>query len=206
MMSTGVHVTTSNEHTSIPIGPNVPRRGNWLSQRSAQALLRLSGWRIEGEIPDLPKFLMVGAPHTSNFDYFLTVLTLGDLRADLHYVIKNSMVEGPFGGIITALGGISVDRAATEGFVGKMVDEFNRNDQYILAIMPTGTRSANKEWRSGFYYIALQANVPIVLVIFDYGNKVMRLGPCIELTGDYEADLAYIQSFYEGVQGKNMSR
>ena len=190
--------------SSIFVGPRVPRRGNWLSQASAQAALRLSGWRIEGELPDLPKFVLVGAPHTSNWDYFLTVLTIGDLQADLHYVIKNSMIEGPFGRVISGLGGISLDRNTTEGFVGKMVSEFNRHEKYILAIMPTGTRSATREWRSGFYYIARDANVPVVLVTFDYGNKVMRLGPTIELTGDYESDLAHIQSFYEGVQGKNM--
>jgi 1-acyl-sn-glycerol-3-phosphate acyltransferase len=193
-----------DQGSSIVVGPSVPRRGNWLSQKSAQAVLRLSGWRIEGEIPDLPKFVLVGAPHTSNWDYILTVLTIGDLQADLHYVIKHSMIEGPFGGIIAGLGGISVDRSTTEGFVDKMVAEFNRHEKYILAIMPTGTRNASKEWRSGFYYIAREANVPVVLVIFDYGNKVMRLGPTIELTGDYQSDLAYIRSFYEGVQGKNM--
>lgn len=190
--------------SSIVVGPKVPRRGNWLSQASAQTVLRLSGWRIEGELPDLPKFVLVGAPHTSNWDYILTVLTIGDLQADLHYVIKNSMIDGPFGRIISGLGGISVDRSTTEGFVGKMVEEFNRHEKFILAIMPTGTRSANREWRSGFYYIAREANVPVVLVIFDYGNKVMRLGPTIELTGDYDSDVAYIQSFYAGVQGKNM--
>lgn len=194
----------TSQRSSVAVGPNVPRRGNWLSQAGAQAALRLSGWRIEGEIPDLPKFVLVGAPHTSNWDYVLTVLTIGDLQANLHYVIKHSVIKGPFGPLITGLGGISVDRRTTEGFVGKMVEEFERHDQYILAIMPTGTRSASKEWRSGFYYIAREADVPVVLVIFDYGNKVMRLGPTIELTGDYQTDLAYIQSFYEGVQGKNM--
>lgn len=188
------------------LGPQVPKRGNWLSQKSARTILRLSGWRIEGEIPDLPKFVLVGAPHTSNWDYVMTLLVMGDLQADLHYVIKNSVIEGPFGGVITSLGGISVDRVATEGFVGKMVELFDSNDQFVLAIMPTGTRSAHKEWRSGFYYIALQAGVPVCLVTFDYGNKVMRLGPTIELTGDYEADLAHIQSFYEGVQGKHPQR
>lgn len=190
--------------TSWPeLGPNVPRRGNWLSQKTARTLLRLGGWRIEGEVPDLPKFLLVGAPHTSNMDYLLTVLALGDLQADLHYVIKASIVEGPLGGLVRNWGGISLDRDATQGFVGKMVEEFDSREKFILAIMPTGTRSAKKEWRSGFYYIALQAGVPIVLVTFDYGNKILRVGPTIELTGDYEADLARIQSYYEGVQGRH---
>lgn len=204
-------VKTQDQSQPVPStwpvpGPNVPRRGNWLSQKSARALLRLSGWRIEGEVPDLPKFLMVGAPHTSNWDYVLTLLVLGDLQADLHYVIKNSVVEGPFGSLIQKWGGISVDRANTQGFVQKMVEEFESRDTFILAIMPTGTRSAKKEWRSGFYYIALQAGVPVMLVTFDYGNKVMRLGPTIELSGDYEADLALIQSKYEGVRGKHPQR
>jgi 1-acyl-sn-glycerol-3-phosphate acyltransferase len=194
---------TAVQNSPVVVGSNIPRRGNWLSQKTARTLLRLSGWRIVGELPDLPKFLLVGAPHTSNWDYILTVLTIGDLQADLHYLIKNSVIEGPFGGLVKKWGGISVDRSTSDGFVARMVEEFDSHDKYLLAIMPTGTRSATKAWRSGFYYIACQANVPIVLVIFDYENKLLRLGPCIEPTGDYEADLATIQAYYEGVRGKH---
>lgn len=184
------------------IGESTPRRGNALSKTSARAVMRTAGWQILGEVPDEPKMLLVGAPHTSNWDYIFTVLTMYSLGIDLHYVGKASLFDNPLGGLMRYLGGVSLDRATSQGFVDQMVEEFKQRDTFILAIMPEGTRSKVEKWRSGFYYIALGAGVPIVLVIFDYGRKIMHLGPTIWPSGDYEADLAEIQSHFAGIRGK----
>ena len=185
------------------LGPSVPRRGNWATRLAARSIMRLFGWRIVGEVPDLPKILMIGSPHTSAWDYVLTLLTMFALGSDLHYVVKQSAFANPLGGFIRRLGGIALDRQNTRGFVGQMVDEFERRDTFVLAIMPEGSRSTVKEWRSGFYYIALRAGVPISLVIFDFGNRLIRLGPALTPSGDYETDLPIIQSYFAGIRGKN---
>lgn len=187
------------------LGERVPRRGNWLSKAGARAMMGAAGWKIVGEVPDEPKVLLVGAPHTSNWDYVFTMLTVYSLGVDLHFVAKQSLFDNPLGGVMHFSGGVPLDRAASEGFVDQMVAEFNKRDSFVLAIMPEGTRSQGEacQWRSGFYYIAQGAGVPIVLVIFDYGRKIMRLGPTFWPSGDYEADLAEIQSNFAGVQGKH---
>jgi 1-acyl-sn-glycerol-3-phosphate acyltransferase len=187
------------------LGASTPRRGNDLSKASARAMMSAIGWKIIGEVPDEPKVLLVGAPHTSNWDYIFTVLTTYSLGVDLHFVAKSSLFKKPLGGLMHHTGGIPIDRATSKGFVDQMVEEFNKRDSFILAIMPEGTRSREEacQWRSGFYHIAQGAGVPITLVIFDYGRKIMHLGPTFWPSGDYEADLAEIQSHFAGIEGKH---
>jgi 1-acyl-sn-glycerol-3-phosphate acyltransferase len=187
------------------LGARVPRRGSWFSAAGARAVMKAAGWKIVGEVPDEPKMLLVGAPHTSNWDYIFTLLTVFSLGADIHFVAKRSLFNFPLGGLMRFSGGIPLDRSSSAGFVNQMVEEFNKRDSFVLAIMPEGTRSreAVSRWRSGFYHIARGAGVSIVLVIFDYGRKTMRLGPAFRPRGDYETDLADIQSHFAGVRGKH---
>lgn len=185
------------------LGESIPRRGNWLSEKGARAVMSAIGWRIVGEVPDEPKILLVGAPHTSNWDFIFTILTTYSLGVDLHFVAKHSLFNRPMGSFMRFSGGIPIDRVTSDGFVNQMVEEFNKRDQFVLAIMPEGTRSKTEKWRSGFYHIAQGAGVPMTLVIFDYGRKIMHLGPTFWPSGDYEADLAEIQSYFEDIQGKN---
>lgn len=193
----------SEQEQSEPVlGESTPRRGNRMSEASARAVMSAIGWKIVGDVPDEPKILLVGAPHSSNWDYFFTVLTMYSLGVDLHFVAKRSLFDNPLGGIMYFTGGIPLDRGTSDGFVEQMTEEFNERDTFILAIMPEGTRGP-AVWRSGFYHIAQGAGVPLVMVIFDYGNKLMHLGPTFWPTGDYEADLVKIQAFFEGVRGKN---
>jgi 1-acyl-sn-glycerol-3-phosphate acyltransferase len=199
-------VSSGESKRDMPeLGESIPRRGNRLSKAAARALMSAAGWRISGEVPDEAKILLVGAPHTSNWDYIFTVLTTYSLGVDLHFVAKHSLFKKPLGGLMRRTGGVPIDRGTSEGFVEQMVEEFNKRDSFILAIMPEGTRSRTEasQWRSGFYYIAQGAGVPITLVIFDYGRKIMHLGPTFWPSGDYEADLAQIQSCYEGIEGKH---
>lgn len=199
-------MTTSDEQEqTIPeLGPRIPRRGNGLTKAGARAIMGAAGWTIVGEVPDEPKIVLVGAPHTSNWDYIFTVLTVYSLGVDIHFVGKQSLFDNPLGGVMRFTGGIPIDRATSEGFVDKMVEEFNRRASFVLAIMPEGTRARDdgSKWRSGFYHIAQGAGVPMVLVIFDYGRKTMRMGPTFWPSGNYEADLAKIQACFAGVQGK----
>ena len=189
---------------SLPtLGPLVPRRGNWFSRSIARGILSLFKWRIVGEIPNSPKILFIGAPHTSNWDYVLTLLTMMALNGDLHYVAKHSLFNNPLGSIFRWMGGVSVDRQKTHGFVEQMVDQFERRERFVLAIMPEGTRSKVASWRSGFYFIALRAQLPISLVAFDYGSKRMRLGVGMKPSGNYEADLPIIQAYFADIQGRH---
>ena len=152
----------------------------------ARGLLELGGWRIEGEVPDEPKLLLVGAPHTTNLDFVLTKLTGGALGVRLSWVGKQALFPGPLATIGRSLGGIPVDRASSEGFVDAMVAEFRRRERFYLALMPAGSRATPDRWRSGFYYIARDAGVPILLVAFDWGRRTMRLGPMLACTARRE--------------------
>lgn len=189
---------------STTIGDALPKRGNRLSQWLAQSLMSLFGWRIEADIPNRPKIVLVGAPHTSNWDFVLTMGTLFALNVKIFWMGKKSLFKWPFGGIMEWLGGVPVDRAQKgRGVVEQTIEAFNSHDKFVIAIMPEASRSQVREWKTGFYHIAQGADVPIVLVRFDYGRKVMGVGPTIEPSGDVAADIAEIQSYYAGIEGKN---
>ncbi len=197
----------SISYTALPkIGASAPRRGNALSRAFITLLMRLFGWRIVGQAPDAPKAVFVGAPHTSNSDFFMTALTMLALGLDVRFVMKHTVFVGPVGWFLRWFGGIALDRDRTRDFVAQMVDEFDARDKLWLAIMPEGKRSVPKVWRSGFYYIALGAGVPMVMVIFDYERRRMRVGPTLWPTGDYAADLPIIQSHFAGYRGRKPER
>ena len=186
------------------IGEALPRRGNRFSQWLARSLMSLFGWRIEADIPNRSKLVLVGAPHTSNWDFVLTMGTLYALNIKIFWMGKKSLSKGPLRGIMTWLGGVPIDRAAKGGgIVEQTIAAFNSREKFLIAIMPEATRSKVGEWKTGFYHIAQGAGVPIVLIRFDYGRKVMGIGPTIEPTGDVDADIAEIRSHYSGVKGKN---
>jgi len=192
----------------IPIlGDAIPKRGNGFTQSVARGLMSLFGWRIEADIPNLPKFVLVGAPHTSNWDFLLTLGTFFSLSVKISWMGKKSLFRWPFGGIMKWLGGVPIERAnQREGVVDQTIEAFNSRDKFVIAVMPEGTRNKVGEWKTGFYHIAQGANVPILPVRFDYGRKVMGVGPSIETSGDVTADMAHIQSNFTGIEGKNPSR
>jgi 1-acyl-sn-glycerol-3-phosphate acyltransferase len=168
--------------------------------------MRLFGWRVVGHAPDLPRFVFVGAPHTSNGDFFMTAFTMAALGVDVHFVMKHTPFVGPVGRFLRWFGGIPLDRGQTRDFVSQMVAEFGEREQFLLAIMPEGTRGkdhVSKGWRSGFYYIAHGAGVPLVMVKFDYQNRRMRVGPVIWPSGDYATDLPLIQDEFADIKGRH---
>ncbi len=164
--------------------------------------LKLMGWRAQGPLPDLPKFVLVAAPHTSNWDlpYMLAIGTVLGMRVS--FMGKHTLFRPPFGWIMRFLGGISVDRRGRHGAVDQMAAIFRQRERLILAVAPEGTRSHRDHWRSGFYEIARAADIPIVLGFLDYGNKCGGLGPILHPTGDLHADMDLIRAFYEPIRGR----
>jgi 1-acyl-sn-glycerol-3-phosphate acyltransferase len=172
----------------------------------ARLLMRLLGWRLEGRLPDLPKFVLIGAPHTSNWDFVLFLGVIFSLRADVHFMGKAELFRSPLGFFFRYCGGIPVDRSRSTGLVDQMVEVCNKADRFILTITPEGTRHHVTEWKRGFYHIATGAGIPIVLAVLDARHKTVRIGQVFHPTGDMEADLRTIQDFFTGVVGINPRR
>lgn len=173
---------------------------------TSRIILSLAGWRTEGLLPAIPKFVLVGAPHTSNWDLPYTLLTAFALRAPIHWMGKEAIFRKPFKGFFKWLGGIPVRRSQSHNLVEQSIRQFNRSDHLILTIAPAGTRKRVIRWKTGFYHIACGAGVPIVLGFMDYRRKAGGIGPIVHPTGNMEADMETIQEFYDGVTGKHPAR
>ncbi len=169
----------------------------------SNSLMRLAGWRVEGTLPDLPKYVIVGAPHTSNWDFLLFLGVIFRLKADVRYMGKAELFRSPFGWFFYWCGGVPVDRKKSSGLVEQMVDAYQRSDAFILTIAPEGTRHGVKEWKRGFYHIAKGAGIPIVMAKVDGKHKTMRIGEMFHLTADVEADMKSIQDAFKGMVGVN---
>ncbi len=170
--------------------------------RTSRLILGLTGWRIEGQLPSIPKFVLVGAPHTSNWDLPYTLLMAFALRARIHWMGKETLFRRPFKGFFQWLGGIPVERSQSDNLVEQSIQQFQRNDQLILTIAPAGTRQRVIRWKTGFYHIAWGAKVPIALGFLDYRRKVGGIGPLVYPTGNITADMQTIRAFYDGITGK----
>ncbi|AMO58074.1 glycerol acyltransferase [Endozoicomonas montiporae] len=172
----------------------------------SSGILKLAGWKKEGQLPAVDKCVVIAAPHTSNWDFIFMMLMAFSFRLKVFWMGKNSLFKGPMGPIMHFLGGISVERSKHTGLVQQTIDQFNQNNNLFIALSPEGTRGKVTKWKSGFYHVAAGANVPIAMSFLDYKRKVAGFGPMFHPTGDYEKDLAEIQAFYRGVSGKNPSR
>ncbi len=168
-------------------------------------ILKLFGWKVEGGIPPgLKKFVVIAAPHTSAWDFPLGVLTRASTGFNIKFIGKKSLFKPPFGWLMYMLGGYPVDRSKTGNFVQSVVDIFDQHEEFAIALAPEGTRGKVDKFKTGYYYIAKGAGVPILLVSFDYGKKVVKYDPEVfYTTDDSEGDLKYIWNYYKGVQGKN---
>ena len=164
--------------------------------------LKIFQWRTVGTLPDIPKFVMIAAPHTSNWDFPIMMFITFKLKGKLYWMGKSSLFKKPFGGLFKWLGGIPIDRNRSNNVVGQMVATFNTMDRLILTIPPSGTRKRVSKWKSGFYHIATGAKVPVVLGFIDFQRKTGGIGPVVTLTGDMEDDMKGIRSFYADIEGK----
>ena len=185
------------------LGAAIPRRESPVLQLAGRTVLRLLGWRITGEIPDLPKFVIAVAPHTSNWDFVVGMAAMFALDLRLAFLGKHTLFHGPFAPLVRWMGGIPVDRSKPHGVVADAVAEFARMDRRILALAPEGTRRRGAELKSGFLHIARGAHVPVLLAALDYEARCVRLGPCVECGEDVEAERARIAAHFAAVRGKH---
>lgn len=162
---------------------------------------RILGWRVDGSLPDIPKFVLIGAPHTSNWDFMIFLALALHLRADVRYMGKAELFRSPVGGFFRYCGGYPVERNKSQGLVEQMAQIMKDAERFILVIAPEGTRHKVHEWKTGFYHIARRAGVPVVAAFIDSSIKTCGIGPTFALTDNLEADIKSIQTFYAGKVG-----
>ena len=170
----------------------------WISS----ALLKIFGWHVVGEPAAEKKMVIIGAPHTSNWDFPLSLLSLSALGLRFSWVGKHSLFKPPFGILFKAIGGLPVDRSRRTAFLDNIAKEFQVREHLLLAIAPEGTRSKQNHWKAGFYFIAVRAEVPICLGFVDYSSKTVGVGPHFMPSGDINRDFQIIKNFYQTKRGK----
>ncbi len=170
--------------------------------------LRLTGWTLTGALPAAhPKCVLIAAPHTSNWDLPYTLMVAFSLRLNIHWMGKASLFRWPFGPLMRWLGGIAVNRGQSGNLVAASARALRQADGPMqLVVPPEGTRAKTRHWKTGFYWIAHEAGVPIVLAYMDYPRKQSGLGPVFQPTGDVDTDLAQIKAWYAQWRGKNASQ
>jgi 1-acyl-sn-glycerol-3-phosphate acyltransferase len=178
---------------------------NTLLRGLSVTVMKLAGWRVEGALPaGARKCVLIAAPHTSNWDLPFTLMTAFVLRLNIYWMGKDKIFAPPFGPLMRWLGGIAVDRSQANNLVAASVAALQAADGPVqLAIPPEGTRSKTTRWKTGFYFIAVGAGLPIVLAYMDYADKRAGLGPLFQPSGDLDLDMAAIKAFYAPFKGRN---
>ncbi len=167
---------------------------------------RRQGWTVIGRAPEPRKFVVIAAPHTSNWDFLYFIGAADGLNLDLSFMGKRQLFRWPFARLMRDMGGIPVDRSASHNMVDAMAAEFAARDEFMLTIAPEGTRGKVRQWKTGFYHIAVAAKVPMVCGSMDYAKKTVGLGPAIWPTGDYEADMIEVRRYYAACTPKHPKR
>lgn len=163
---------------------------------------KILGWKHHVSIPDYDKYILCAAPHTTNWDLIIGKLFYGAIGRKTFFMMKKEWFFEPLGSFFRWIGGIPVDRSKKGSLVEQMVEQARKRKLFHLAITPEGTRSANPVWKKGFYYIALQAQIPIVLAAIDYDKKCITIDKEIFPSGDFEADMRAIKLYYKDYKGK----
>jgi 1-acyl-sn-glycerol-3-phosphate acyltransferase len=188
----------------LPLPRNAPRvRDNPFARWLGRAILRAGGWRMVGEFPDIPKLVLVGAPHSSNWDGvwgFAAKLALG---LDIKILGKRELFWWPLSVVLGWLGVIAVDRTDAHGVVEVLADRIRNADRFWFGLAPEGTRKPVERWKTGFWKIARAADVPVLPAYFHYPDKVIGIGPPVHLTGDMAADMARLRAWYRPWQGRH---
>lgn len=185
------------------------RRPSMLSRLFRHVLIGIykrHGWHAHGVVPEPRKFVLIAAPHTSNWDFVYFLGLTDELGIKPHFMAKTSLFRWPFTNFMLDMGGVPVDRTSSKNYVETMIDEFKRRTEFMLTIAPEGTRGSVKAWKTGFYHIALGAGVPLVVGMMDYGTKTGGLGPAIWPTGDYKADMEKVAEIYATVTPRHPAK
>lgn len=180
-------------------------RGSWFYETVRfiwVRLYKLAGWRTIGAVPEGKKFMVIAAPHTSNWDFPIGFACALDLRLSLTYIGKDALFKGPFGWVMKYLGGYPLDRSSKQDLVAQISTAYQNADELMIVIAPEGTRSYAERWKTGFYHIADKAQVPILMGVLDWGKKECGIAGSLSTTGDYEADMKKIAAVYDQTEGK----
>jgi 1-acyl-sn-glycerol-3-phosphate acyltransferase len=180
----------------LPMQPNAGMR------LAGSAILKLSGWRIDGNFPDLPKAVVIAAPHTSNWDFIIGIAAKSKLQLKIHWLGKHTLFRKPFDRFFRWLGGTPVERSSSKGTVEQTIELFRSREQFLLGLSPEGTRKKVVRWKTGFYQIAKGAGVPIIPVAFDYSKKIVLIGEPLEPSESTEKDFDRLRAFYSDVKGR----
>jgi 1-acyl-sn-glycerol-3-phosphate acyltransferase len=190
----------------LPLPPSAPRvKPNAFTRWLGRTVLRLGGWRMEGAFPDIPRLVLIGAPHSSNWDGVWGLGAKLGLGLDIRILGKDSLFRVPLLGLVLRrMGIIPVDRNASHGVVEQSVELIRSHSTFWYGLAPEGTRKPVERWKTGFWKIAKAAGVPVLPAYFHYGRKVVGIGPPFELGEDMDADIARIQAWYRRVsKGRN---
>lgn len=192
-----------SESTYIPLGvAGGYRDRNWARRQFARFMFRVTGWSVSIEHPVPVKCVVIGAPHTSGADLFAAWFLMLVTGMNLHWAAKDELFVFPIGWFLRAIGGIPVNRRERTDFVGQMVKHFETRREFVLGVAPEGTRGTKTYWKTGFYYIALRAKVPLVFGYADYKRKVVGFGPVMMPSGDIDADMEHIKRYYTAIPGR----
>jgi len=188
-------------------GPSLPPAMPQLPQNARRRLvgwvLERAGWRIEGQFPDLPRLVLVAAPHSSWWDGVIGLMFKVALGAEVMFIGKRELFRGPLGWLLRRLGGIPVERGQAQGLVGQMAERFAGRQPLWLGLAPEGTRRRVAAWKTGFWHIAKAAAVPILPVAFDYPTRRIVVGEAFHPGADQAADLARLRAFYAPFRGRH---
>lgn len=167
-------------------------------------LFSIFRWKIVGEFPkSISKYVIIGAPHTSNYDFIIGLLIKTVKEIKINFLGKASLFVFPLGYFFKSVGGVPINRKKNMNMVQATVNEFKNRDSFVIAISPEGTRSKVNKWRTGFYHIATQANIPIVAFTFDFGKRQTEIFPPFYPTGNMDQDFEYLQSLFKNIEGKH---
>ena len=164
-------------------------------------ILSILGWQLEARLPDEKKYVITGAFHTSNWDFPIGILTMWALGLKANWVGKHTLFRGPMGPLFKLIGGIPVDRTVHTGFIQRIAEIYQTRDEMTLTIAAEGTRSRTEHWKTGFYFIAVKAGVPIALGYLDWGHKRCGIGATLHPSGDIRHDFETIRDFYSDKTG-----
>ena len=180
------------------LGDAVPQRKHPIRTLIGRVVFKFIGWKLEGNLPNRSKLVLVALPHSSNFDFILALSVIWGWGLKLNYMGKHTLFKFPHGFFFRAVGGIPVDRRSPQGLIEKMTSEFNARSSLMLGLAPEGTRNSDGTLKAGFARIAIAANVPVVPVIVNYKTKTLTLGTVI-------TDLSSVESIIAAVKAQGQS-
>jgi len=196
-------MTINKSGIIITIPDKVPTRTGGFSAFIGRLVLRVLGWRVTGQLPNKAKFVVAVAPHTSNWDFVVAISAMLAMKLSIRFMAKKALFIWPFNYVLKSWGGIAIDRTSKHGIVKQMVYQSQQCDKFVLGIAPEGTRQNTHQWKSGFLYIANQAEIPVVPLSLDFEKKELRFHPAANISSDIDAELIKFKLLFSNVCAKN---